>query len=707
MTQSTATQLRESLAAAARRLDFVALMEGGAIGALIGAGLLIVATIVGASASATLVMAVAIFCSAGGALARVALSRKRRRTLMDVAVVVERRVGNCRNVVVTAAELIEMGGALGSHERRRYLTDRILNEAAHAVSHMNHRELFPARNASLSLSGGLTLLLIFSALAIHRASSPPDLAATVAGGATISNVTLVVVPPSYTGRDSVMLRNPSHIEVLSGSRVSISASGVAAAVDVETIGGSARLMQRGSTFVGDVLVEADGFLALQPMGADSSAGSRRLIGVTANPDKPPTVRITTPGRDLRLEDGRRSISIETEAGDDISLSSLRLRFTKVSGSGEQFTFTEGEIPLQTEKPNSTSWRGKATWDLTPLSLAAGDMVVYRSEVRDSRPGAPPYESDSYIVEVPGPGALLAGGFSIDDEFDRYAVSQQMVILKSERLLARKDSLPVGRYAEESLNIAAEQRKVRAEFIFMMGGELAEEVTGDMAGLADLNEESHAALDDEAVAGRLANQGRLDIIRAIRSMSHASTSLNGARVDTALVHEKAALASLQRAFARTRYILRTLTERERIDLARRLSGPLATALRERGPVRRASPDSLSLELRGVIATLASIAGSDSLQRQDAQNAAGLSQRILRSSGAASQLREIAAQIDSGGTVLLQLNRSAARRHFESAIVGLTQLLRNRMSSFPQSNTAQSPSGKKLDGLLTDALRGVRR
>ena len=102
----------------------------------------------------------------------------------------------------------------------------------------------------------------------------------------------------------------------------------------------------------------------------------------------------------------------------------------------------------------------------------------------------------------------------------YAISQQMVIVKTERLLGRRAKMPADEVQAETLDLAAEQRQVRAEFVFMMGGELAD------AGLDlnSLNEEVEAAGEDDLAAGRLANQGRLDILRAIRSMSRAASRL---------------------------------------------------------------------------------------------------------------------------------------------------------------------------------------
>src|SRR6185295_7286215 len=254
--------------------------------------------------------------------------------------------------------------------------------------------------------------------------------------------------------------------------------------------------------------------------------------------------------------------------------------------------------------------------------APGDMVVYRAVAADARPGAVPAESDSWVVEITAPGAVAMEGFAVDDERDRYALSQQMVIIKTEQLASRKASMTPEAFAEEAQNIAAEQRRVRAEFVFMMGGELAD------AGIdtGELHEEAEAAGEHDLAAGRLANQGRTDLLRAIRSMSLAATSLMAATVPKALVDERAALASLQRAFARSRYILRTLTQRERLDLSRRLTGTLAALVRDTRPTATASDNPRLAELRRSLSGLAALAGAAHFTADDAGRATTLAQQV---------------------------------------------------------------------------------
>ena len=155
----------------------------------------------------------------------------------------------------------------------------------------------------------------------------------------------------------------------------------------------------------------------------------------------------------------------------------------------------------------------------------------------------------------------------------------MVIVKTERLAARRASMPAESFADSSHELAAEQRKVRAEFVFMMGGEIADE---NADAVSDLNEEQEAEGESDLLAGRMQNRGRIALLRAIRSMSRAAASLTTAELAPALTHERAALTQLERAFSHTRIILRALTEHERLDFTRRLTGTLTDAARDTRP-----------------------------------------------------------------------------------------------------------------------------
>jgi hypothetical protein len=282
-----------------------------------------------------------------------------------------------------------------------------------------------------------------------------------------------------------------------------------------------------------------------------------------SPDALPAVRLTAPGRDLVYAGGNPRIAFDAHATDDYGLRSLVLRYTKVTGSGENFEFKEGEIPLAVKTAGTRDWSGSVSRSLAELDLKDGDMLVYRAVAADARPGDGTAASDAFFIEISKLGVAAGDAFTLPEEESKYALSQQMLIVKTERLQQKRSSLSADDLAEQSLNLAVEQRMIRAEFVFMLGGEVNDE-------------EVEAEQSVELQAGRLQNRGQRDLRAATIAMSQAEKLLTGVNVAGALVAERAAVAALQRAFSRDRYILRAMATRSQLDPARRLTGALAEA-----------------------------------------------------------------------------------------------------------------------------------
>ncbi len=87
----------------------------------------------------------------------------------------------------------------------------------------------------------------------------------------------------------------------------------------------------------------------------------------------------------------------------------------------------------------------------------------------------------------------------------------MIVLKLERLRAREKTLDRATLEQEVGNIAAEQRAVRANFVFLMGGQVEDE-------------EAEAEHSHEIQEGRLENTARREIIDAIQYMGKVEIGL---------------------------------------------------------------------------------------------------------------------------------------------------------------------------------------
>jgi hypothetical protein len=596
----------------------------------------------------------------GGAIGGVIIA-----SMKDTVADVERRIPALKNLLLTSSELI-------AKPKTSEVNELVFTHTADAVRSLDPSAVFPAKAPALAL---LISVATWASAMTFTASSDPNAPMTLGQSApanAVGTVEVTIAPPAYTKRETYRMTNPTRIEALAGSRIAMRIRG--RDLHVETLDGE--LTPRDSIFSFDA--QTDGFVAIR-----AGTSERRIIGLTVTPDQNPRVRVEAPGKDMMLADAKRSIPIEVTAQDDIALTSLKLRYTKISGSGERFTFVEGEVPVTLERTTDLDWRAKGTLDLAALKLEPGDMVVYRGAARDGRPGLGLTESDAFIVEITSPGSAAAEGFAMDDQQDKYALSQQMVILKTERLLARAATMSPESLTYNSLMLAAEQRSVRAEFVFMMGGEVGEDVIA-AADAADIDETHEAENEGEILAGRLVNRGRRALVDAIRQMSRASTALNEGNPRAALPMEKAALVSLQEAFSRTRYLLRALTLRERLDMSRRMTGVLGLASSDARGQPAAGLDSSVASLRRSLQEISLIASG----RRVPSAAGVVAQQVL--------------SVDPSDSTLQRVASHLSESRFQEAALELAAALRARLPR--ESADTESQELRQLRGALNDVLRG---
>jgi len=598
--------------AVAQRRSAAALLTGAAVGGALAVLLVVVFSAGLAPLARTLAWLT--LTVAGAAAAWAQLPRHPR----DVADAIEHAVPAAANLVRTAVELRESTSAAVPAG----IVARVHADAAARTAAARPAQIVPLRRPLL-----LALVPAVLGVLVSTVDSPAAVVEAIIpgrerAGVALSDLSVVVSPPFYVGAVAQQLRRPEQLEVLTGSGIALTPSGAARFVVARA--GSSDTVDAGTTL--RFTAESDDVITLLPIAADGRVGTRNVLPLRVIPDAAPRVRIDVPARDLRVPDGARRLEVEVSATDDIGLTELTLRFTRVRGAGEQYAFVEGDAALRIERAGPTRWTARGTLRLDTLQLEPGDVVVYRALARDARPGALPSESETYIVDITAPGGEAAEGFAADDEQDRYGLSQAMLILKTERLLGEAPRLSEEQRTRALLTLAAEQRSIRAEFVFMMGGELADDAN-DHLGHMHLNEEAEAEAEDDILAGRLANQGRLEMTRAIRSMSAAAQLLTGGDLTAALAEERRALASLERALARSRFILRALSTRERVDPARRLTGNAAGALSSVRPVYVTTADSVALTLRDGVRLLMRVGASPSVSASDALQVERVAQRVI--------------------------------------------------------------------------------
>jgi hypothetical protein len=518
-----------------------------------------------------------------------------------------------RNVVITAEELVR-------HPDRAlpFIRARVLHESAEVVEAIDCAQVVPLRRPAYLAIGavGVAVLLVtgISGRAVRVAvDAVQDAVGLAAGDAGPTRLSATISPPPYTREPSRTFENPDRLEALNGSRVDLVIQG----------GGTWRVrfgtdplpvqVSGGSTLVNLTLARS-GYLAIESEGGDADA-SRRLLPVTVVPDRAPTIRVDAPGKDLLLPDASPVIGLSAAATDDFGLQSLELRYTKVSGSGEQFEFNEGSLPLAIARESGRAWTARADLALSKIGLAPGDAMIYRIVGRDERPGnAGLASSDTFFIEVAGPGQVALAGFEMPPDRERYALSQQMIVLKLERLRAREKTIDRAALEQEVGNIAAEQRAVRANFVFLMGGHVEDE-------------EAEAEHSHEIQEGRLENTARREIVDAIQHMGKVEIGLAAVNTAAALPPARLAVEALQRAFGRNRYILRTLPVRSRVDPSRRLTGETSAASDWRRELLPLAPDQATDRARHLLTRLLDLAPAVRVGSASAAVLTGLAEEAL--------------------------------------------------------------------------------
>lgn len=527
-----------------------------AAGAAFGLGV-VVGFVFSTGPTAPLLSAVAAAVFTAFVLAWVRIDKPER--LSTSARAIEQAVGSLDNLVVTAAELIEKPTPI-----RAEIREEILRQADERLSAVDL-----SRVAPLAQPSAVALAVLVGCAAL--ASTWTDRTIVIGGGPSaestansigIDRMTVRITPASYTGRDAATFENPVQVAALAGSRVQIEVRSGADGVAAEAPGAPAIALQKqGGRFVAEFLASQSTSFAVRPLG--DSGAEARFVSILVTPDAAPSVRVRAPGKDTAMAGPKGQIALEVEGVDDLGLAALALKFTKASGGGESLTFTEGEVPLSIVRGDGRRWTATASWVLDSLGLTDGDVLVYSAVARDHNPYGAPVQSEQYLVEIGRASASVSAGFGLPAEEKKFGISQQMVIYKTEQLLAARGKHDADSWLDQTRMIAIEQRMVRAEVVFLGGGEVQDEV-------------EEAAHSHELAEGRLQNAGRAEMLRAINFMSRAEARLNDGRAAEALPIERQALRALERAFDRRRYFLRTLPDRSRIDTSRRLTGALTGA-----------------------------------------------------------------------------------------------------------------------------------
>jgi hypothetical protein len=605
-----------------------------------------------------------------------AITNWRAVTLRRAAMRVEAHRERPDNAVIAAEEIVS-GRARRPH---RVIQEHLFAAAIRGLDEAPPQAVQPLGRLTL-LAAGAVVALVALELSVLTSRCEGDACAgdrviradaAAAVALVPGDLRVVITPPPYTGEQPSIVVNPSIVLALEGSRVRLEASrALRRLVLLDVDATTTPFRADGEVLFTEFVAIVSRPLVIRPEGG---TGADRLLTLRVRPDDRPAVRIERPAKDLAFPHPSGHVPIAIDARDDVRLRDVVLRYTRVSGAGETFTFQEGEWPLAITRSDAQHWTARGSFALDQLELQDGDTLVYRAVATDAKPGADPVASDTFLIEIGRLAGAASTGFALPEDRERQALSQQMLIIKTERLHATRPGMAADAFLEQARLLAIEQRLVKAEFVFMTGGEVEDEV-------------EEAAGAHELAEGRLENTAQVELLAAIREMSRAEARLNDANTVEALQFERAALRALQRAFDRRRYLLRTLPERTRIDLSRRLTGEIGNARSSKDPLDAPRVDSTILAIRSLIADLGAADAA-------ATNGAILASRIVAIDPRSEDLQKAALQLSSAR------DSSARVRAATEAQGALIELLKARLGRPRYNGVARDV----LAGRVIDELSG---
>ncbi len=561
---------------------------------------------------------------------------------LDAALWAEQQAPTLRYALVTLAELVPASDADPLQQRLAAFTANTSWEPAVQTALHRRRVRVTSR-----LAAGV-MVLTLAAYPWHTRQIAADVAPTLAAsrdttsalpGRVVAELTLL--PPAYSARVERPLQFGQTVSALVGSLIRIDGRGPqsnATLVVQESSDSGSGVPRSVATaphadgWRGDIRV-GSAPLALRLRDA---VGERWLL-VTPVIDSSPVATLVLPSADTLVFDTTAKIRVSGTIHDDIALRDTRVEYIISSGGGEQFTFKSGVLESR-RGALSRDITLATTLDLGALGLKPGDLMHVRLTAHDGNTLSGPSlgASETRTIRIPRPDERdsIAVEQLPPTPVDKSVLSQRMLLMLTERLLARMPSIDRKTMLAESQRIGNDQARLRKQVSDIVFARLGDNPSGEHAHYAGDGHE-HTAADLAAqstpesvlkaadaatggVGGMLDSHGdetpvvavNRPLLEAYNAMWDATRALQGGVPRDAIEPMRRALAAIQRARSAERVYLRGTPPAAVVDLEKiRLVGTDSAKFEARRALSALAPTARRLSER-VLRALALVAARDS-------------------------------------------------------------------------------------------------
>lgn len=517
----------------------------------------------------------------------------------------ERRIPTLRYALVTQAGLEADHPALARTVAQAALEDEVAAAARRALGR-------PAMLVALLAA----LVWLLPNGAVRRVMTPAagDALDRVGAGSAaavnpLATIVVRVTPPAYAQAPAAVYDDPATVAALAGSRVLIEGRG--RGVSARRASGRLDATQADDRWRLQLVVPP----AVEALRLTAD-GRERVLVLEPIPDSVPVVRLDAPARDSVLRDGTGLLPLAAHLRDDLGLADGSFELIISAGSGELYTFRTLRAAARRFEAGVREAELRGSVRLDSLALKPGDLIHLRAIATDRNDVTGPGRgaSETRTIRIARPDEY--DSVSVDplppSEPEKDALSQRMILIQTQELVARLPRLGREQVARESRRIGVDQTKLRkrvGEIVFIR---LEGEDEGEHAHFpGDGHDHAPSGLVNPdnilAAAERAANADptrSLDthgdespvvainrpLLEAYNHMWRAATELETANPADAIPWMERAIAALQRARAAERIYLRGRPPRVVVDLARvRLAGKDEASPAPRAPRLPLDPD----------------------------------------------------------------------------------------------------------------------